>query len=185
MNSFGERYKKQVVPRMMEKFAYKSPMAVPRIVKVCLNTGFGKLIVGLSGEEQKKVQESILKDMALISGQKPSLTQAKKSIASFKLRKGLVIGAKVTLRGKRMEDFIDRLIWVVLPRCRDFQGIPAENVSKTGNLTIGLKEQIVFPEITPESAKKIFGLEVTVVVNSKIRDESLELLKLLGFPIRS
>lgn len=180
-----ERYKKEVIPAMMEKFGYKSPMAVPRIEKVAVNTGFGRLILAKGGDEQKKVHEAILHDLSLICGQRPVLTRAKKSISSFKTRKGLQIGAVVILRKKRMYDFLERLIYIALPRSRDFRGIESKSVDKGGNLTIGIKEQIIFPEISPEKVRNIFGLEVTVVTSAITREEGLELLRLLGFPIKS
>ncbi len=149
-----------------------------------LNTGFGREITNKTGEEHKKFIEFIVDEMSLIAGQKALKTLAKKSIASFKIRKGMVIGAKVTLRGKKMTDFLERLIHLVLPRTRDFQGISQKSVDGQGNLTLAIKEHIAFPEITPEKARNIFGLEITVVSTSKNREEALELFKLLGFPIK-
>jgi len=179
-----EKYKKEVIPKMMEKFGYRNKMAVPKIEKVVLNTSFGKLVSGKSQEEQKKIYQPILEDSALICGQKPILKGAKKSISSFKIREGLPIGATVTLRRKRSTDFLERLIHIALPRSRDFQGIEPESFDKKGNLTIGIKEHIAFPEILPERAKTIFGLEVTIVTNAKSREEGIELLRLMGFPIK-
>jgi len=179
-----EKYKKEVIPQMMEKFGYKNPMAVPKIEKVVLNTSFGRLISGKTPEEQKKIYQPILEDLALICGQKPILKGAKKSISTFKIREGLPIGATVTLRRKRSADFLERLIHIALPRSRDFRGIDPKSIDKKGNLTIGIKEHITFPEILPERAKTIFGLEVTVVTNAKSREEGIELLRLLGFPIK-
>lgn len=179
-----EKYKKEVIPLMMEKFGYKNPMAVPRIEKVVVNTGFGRLVSGATSEEQKKNQDFILEDLRLICGQRPILKKAKKSISSFKIRKGLVIGAGVTLRKKRMYDFLERLIQIVLPRSRDFQGIDPKSFDKSGNITIGIKEHIAFPEVSPEKAKNIFGLEITVATTFKNREESIELLRLMGFPIK-
>lgn len=185
MQRLQERYIKDVIPAMMEKFGYKSPMAVPRIEKVVVNTGFGRLAVSAVGEEARKLQEAIATDLAAICGQKPVFTRAKKSISSFKLRKGQVVGARVTLRRKRMYDFLERLINIALPRSRDFRGISASAFDRAGNLTIGIKEHIVFPEILPEKARYVFGLEITVATNAKTRDEGLELLKMMGFPIKS
>jgi large subunit ribosomal protein L5 len=185
MLKLKDKYIKEVVPEMMKKFGYRNKMAVPKIEKVVINTGFGREISGKTSEEQKKIQEAILNDLSLICGQRPVLTQAKKSIASFKIRKGLLIGARVTLRGKKMDDFLMRLIHIALPRSRDFRGIEENAIDKKGNLTIGIREHISFPEISPEQVKKIFGLEVTIVTNAKSREEGLELLKLLGFPIKS
>ena len=180
-----DKFEKEVIPEMMKKFGYKNKMAVPKIEKVVVNTGFGRLIAGKTSEEQKKIRDAILEDLALLSGQRPILTRAKKSISSFKIRKGMAIGAQVTLRGKRMNDFLERLIHIALPRSRDFRGIERKSVDREGNLTIGIKEHIAFPEILPEKAKTIFGLEITVVTTVKNREEGLELLKLLGFPIKT
>lgn len=179
-----DKYKQEVIPQMIEKFGYKNPMAVPKIEKVVVNTGFGRQISGKTNDEQRKIGEFILEDIGIISGQRAVKTCAKKSIAGFKTRKGMPVGAKVTLRGKKMTDFLERLIHLVFPRTRDFQGIEPKSVDKGGNLTIAIKEHITFPEILPEKAKNIFGLEVTVVTTAKTREEGLELLKLLGFPIK-
>jgi large subunit ribosomal protein L5 len=185
MLKLQEKYQKEVVPKMMEKFGYKNKMAVPKIEKVIINTGFGKIISGKSSDEQKKIQEAVLNDLTLIAGQKPILSKAKKSIAAFKIRQGMLIGAMVSLRKKKMFDFLDRLIHIVFPRTRDFQGIQSKFFDKRGNLTIGIKEHIVFPEIMPEKVKSIFGLEVTIVTTAKDKEKGKELLKLLGFPIKS
>jgi len=179
-----EKYKKEVIPLMQEKFGYKSPLAVPRIEKVVINSGFGRLVVGKSSEEQKKLSSSVLDDLSLLSGQRPVLTRAKKAIAGFKIRKEMPIGAAVTLRGKKMYDFLERLIHIVLPRTRDFRGIGLKSFDKKGNLTIAVREQIVFPEILPEKTRTIFGLEITVVSAAKNREQGIELLRLLGFPIK-
>ena len=170
---------------MMEKFGYKSSMAVPGVLKVVVNTGFGRQVVGKSGEEQKKIQEGIVSDLTAICGQRAVLTAAKKSISSFKIRQGMPIGARVTLRGKRMYDFIEKVINVALPRSRDFQGIGIKSIDKQGSLTIAIKEQIAFPEVSPERARQIFGLEITVATNAKTREKGFGLLKLLGFPIKA
>lgn len=179
-----EKYKKQVVPALKEKFGYKNDLAAPRVVKVVVNTGFGRLISGKTGDDLKKTQEAILNDLSLITGQRPVLTKAKQSIAGFKLREGAVVGAMVTLRGKKMYDFLQRLIGVGFPRSRDFRGIDPKAVDKSGNLTVAFKEHIVFPEIMPEQIKMIFGFEVTIVTSSKTREEGMELLRLIGFPIK-
>lgn len=179
-----DKYIKEVIPAMMKKFGCKNKMAVPKIEKVIVNTGFGRLVAGKSYEEQKKIWETILNDLSLITGQRPVLTKAKRAISGFKTRIGLPIGAMVTLRGKRMSDFLERLIYITLPRSRDFRGLEEKSIDKRGNLTIGVKEHIAFPEILPERAKNIFGLEITVVTNAKKREEGLELLRLLGFPIK-
>jgi len=177
-----EKYEKEVVPRMMEIFGFKNKYQVPRIEKVVLNTGFGKLISGK--QEKESIINAILEDLKMISGQKPIITKAKKSISGFKVKRGEALGAKVTLRGKRMYDFLERLIYVALPRSRDFKGIDQKSIDKSGNLTIGIKEHVCFPEISLEKVKFIFGLEVTVVTNAKKREHAIELFKLLGFPIK-
>lgn len=169
---------------MTEIFKYKNKMAVPRIAKAVVNTGFGRLLSGKSGDEQKKVYQSILDDLSLICAQRPALRVAKKSISGFKVRQGTPLGAKVTLRGRRMYDFLERLIHIGLPRSRDFKGIEQSSFDKKGNLTIGIKEQITFPEILPERAKTIFGFEVTVTTTAETREEGIELLKLMGFPVK-
>jgi large subunit ribosomal protein L5 len=180
-----EKYQKEVIPEMMAKFGYKNTMAVPRIEKVVINTSFGRLISGKTSEEQKKICQNISDDLSLICGQRPQITVAKKSISGFKIRKGLPLGARVTLRGQRMYDFLERLIHIGLPRSRDFRGIDQKSFDEKGNLTIGIKEQIIFPEILPEKAKNIFGLEITVVTTAKKKEEGIELLRLMGFPIKS
>jgi large subunit ribosomal protein L5 len=179
-----EKYKKEVVPLMKKKFEYKSTMSVPRIVKVTVNTSFGKLVSGKTGDDLKKTTEAIVTDIANITGQRPTVTRAKKSIASFKLRQGMPIGAATTLRKSKMEDFIGRLIDVVLPRSRDFRGIDLKAFDKAGNLTIGIKEQIIFPEIYSEKIRNIFGMEITITTSAKTKEEGVELLKLMGFPLR-
>jgi len=180
-----EKYKKEVIPAMQEKFGYKNVMAVPKIEKVVVNTGIGRLVIGKTSEEQKKIYNQILGDLSLICAQKPVLTKAKKSVSGFKLREGMLIGAKVTLRGKRMYDFLERVIHIALPRVRDFRGIDLKCFDKNGNLTIPIKEQTVFPEVSPEKTRILFGLEITVVTSAKKRKEGIELLRLLGFPIKN
>ena len=185
MVKIQEKYRKEVIPQMMEKFGYKNIMVVPKIVKVIVNTGFGKLIAGKSSEEQKKIYEPILEDLALITGQRPVLRRAKKSISTFKVREGMSLGAAVTLRRERMYAFLERLIYIALPRTRDFRGIEPKSLDEKGNLTHGIREHIVFPEILPEKVKNIFGLEVTVVTTAKNSEEGLKLLKLMGFPLKT
>lgn len=184
MLRFKDRYKKEAIPAMIKEFGYKNQMAVPRIEKAVVNTGFGRQVAGVSTDEHKKICQAVCHDLALICGQKAVLALSKKSIASFKLRKGIAIGAKATLRGKKMEDFIDRLINIALPRSRDFQGIDEKSLDKKGNLSIGIKEQITFPEILPENVKRLFGLEVAISTTAKTRKEGIELFKLMGFPIK-
>lgn len=178
------KYRKEIIPIMMEKFGYRNAIAVPKIEKVVINTGFGRLVVGKTSDEQKKFQGAILNDLVLITGQKSILTKAKKSISAFKIRKGMALGAQVTLRGKRMFDFLERLIYIALPRSRDFQGIDPKSFDKKGNLTIAIKEHIVFPEVSPEKVKQIFGFEATIVTTAKDREDGIKLLKSMGFPIK-
>ncbi|MFH1401696.1 MAG: 50S ribosomal protein L5 [Parcubacteria group bacterium] len=184
MSYLLKKYKDEVIPAMVKNFAYKSSMAVPEIKKVVVNTGFGRSVAGKSGEEQKKIQKAILDDLNLICGQKAMLKMAKKSIASFKTREGQAIGVAVTLRKKRMYDFLERLIQITLPRSRDFRGIDQKGFDKRGNLTIGIKEHIVFSEVSPEKAKNIFGLEITIVTSARNKEEGAALLKLMGLPIK-
>lgn len=184
MSELTKKYKEKVIPAMMQRFGYKSSMAVPRIKKVSINTGFGRAIAGKTGDEQKKMQEAVLQDITLICGQKANLRSAKKSISSFKIREGQGIGVSCALRKGKMYDFLERFINIVLPRSRDFQGINPKSVDNKGNLTFGIKEHIAFPEISPERAKSIFGLEVTISTSARNREEGLELLKLMGIPIK-
>ena len=180
-----EKYQKEVIPAMMKQFGYQSVMAVPRISKVVLNTGFGRLVAGKAGEEQKKIQEAIINDLSLIAGQRAVLTRAKKAIAVFKTRQGMPIGACCTLRGEKMYSFLARVIGIALPRSRDFQGIEVKSMDQKGNLTFAIKEQIAFPEISPEKTKMLFGFEITVATNAKNKEQGLALLKLMGFPIKT
>lgn len=163
---------------MKEKFGYKNNLAVPKIKKVIVNIGTGSL----SRDEQS--QALIVKDLALITGQKPVPTLAKKAISAFKVREGMAVGLKVTLRGKRMFDFISRLVNVTLPRTRDFRGLSLKSIDKSGNLNIGIKEHIIFPELVDEDIKRIFGLEATIVTDARKREEAIELFRLMGFPIQ-
>ena len=185
MEKLKDKYKKDVVPQMMQKFGYKNPMAVPCIKKVTVNSSFGKEVANKTSAEREKVQKLILQDMSLIAGQMPTLVKSKKSIAGFKLREGLQIAAMVTLQKGRMWDFLERLIYLSLPRSRDFKGLDAKSVDKGGNLNIGFREHINFPEVFTEKEKTIFGLQVTVSTNAKNREEGLELFRLMGFPIKN
>jgi large subunit ribosomal protein L5 len=184
MEKLKEKYKKEVIPAMMKKFGYKNPMAVTSIKKVVLNSSFGKEAVGKTGAEREKLQNLITQDISLIAGQKTNLVKSKKSIAGFKLREGLEIAAVVTLRKGRMWDLLERLVYLSLPRSRDFKGIDPKSIDKNGNMSIGFKEHIFFPEIFTEKEKTIFGLQITIVTNAKSREEGLELYKLLGFPLK-
>ena len=184
MSEIKEKYEKKVVAAMQEKFGYKNKMSVPRIQKVVVNTGFGKLIGAKTKDEQRKFFEYVLTNFSQITGQKPVLTAARTSISSFKLREGSTVGSKVTLRGKKMFDFLEKVVNIVLPRSRDFRGINIMAVDKGGNLNIGIKEHIVFPEISPEKSPIILGLQITVTTNAKTKEEGLELFRLLDFPIK-
>lgn len=177
MKDLKEKYIKEINPALREKFGYKNVMAVPKIEKVAVNVGVGRI-------RDSKEHEEIKKYLALITGQKPSPRPAKKAIAAFKTRKGLIIGYKVILRGTRMYDFLFRLINIALPRTRDFQGISPNSFDKSGNLTLGIKEHIVFPEMVGEDYRFLFGLEVTIATSAKKKEEGVELLKLIGFPIQ-
>lgn len=184
MNRLREKYEKEVIPKMREKFGYKNNLAVPRLKKVAVNVGFGKETASKTSDERNKICKSILDDLTLITGQKGVLRNAKKSIAVFKIRQGVPIGGMITLRKEKMYDFLERLIHIALPRSRDFQGIELKSFDEKGNLTIGLKEHIVFPEVSPEKSKQIFGFEITIVTTAETKEEGIEFLRLLGFPIK-
>lgn len=185
MLKLSEKYNKEVVEAMKKNFGYKSIMAVPKIQKVVVNCGFGKTVVGKGAGEREKIEAYILESLATITGQKPSLNKAKKSIAAFKLREGMGIGAHCTLRRKRMYDFLEKLIWVVLPRTRDFRGIDPKCVTNQGDITIGFKEYVPFPELKVEKEKGLFGLEVTIATTAKTKEEGFTLLELMGFPFKA
>jgi len=174
-----EKYRKEVVPAMQKEFGIKNVMAVPKVKKVVINSGIGGIL------KDGKAIERVEKDLATLAGQKPVPREAKKSIAGFKVREGMTIAYSVTLRGKRMYDFMDRLISIALPRSKDFRGIDPKNFDGDGNLNMGLKEHSIFPEIHYESLKDIFGLQVTVSTTAKNREKGMKLLKLMGFPIKS
>jgi large subunit ribosomal protein L5 len=184
MQKLKEKYNKEAVPEMMKRFGYKNKMAVPSIRKVVLNSSFGKEVATKTSGEREKIQNLVMQDLSLIAGQKTNLVKSKKSIAGFKLREGLEIAAVVTLRRDKMWDFLERLIYLSLPRSRDFKGLNPKSVDKRGNLSIGFKEHIMFPEIFTEKEKTIIGLQVTVTTNAKSEKEGLELYKLLGFPMK-
>ncbi|HFC76628.1 MAG TPA: 50S ribosomal protein L5 [Candidatus Moranbacteria bacterium] len=171
------KYNKTVVPSLEKEFGYKNALAVPKVKKVIVNVGIGKL------EKEKEKIKDIVEAISNITGQKPLMTKARKSISGFKVREGSSVGVKVTLRGKRMWDFIDRLNNVAFPRTRDFQGIKISSVSTEGDLNIGIKEQIVFPEISAEEVRNIFGLQINVVTTANNKKEGEMLFRLLGFPL--
>lgn len=177
MMTFQEQYAKKAVPALRERFGYKNIMAAPKIEKVVINIGVGRM-------RDEKDRSEAEKYAALIVGQKLSARPAKKAIAAFKTRQGLVVGFRATLRGRRMQDFLQRLIAVALPRTRDFRGLEEDSFDGKGNLTIGIREHIVFPEMIGEDYRVLFGMEVTVVTTAKRRAEGIVLLRMMGFPIR-
>jgi large subunit ribosomal protein L5 len=176
MSGLRERYRKEVVPRLMELYGYKNIMQVPRLEKVALNIGLGEAI------QEAKALEAAERDVAAISGQHPVITRAKKSIASFRLRSGMPIGLRVTLRGERMYHFFDKLVNAALPRMREFRGVSPNSFDGRGNYTLGLKEQIIFPEIDYDKMDKVRGLEVSIITTANTDDEGRHLLELLGMP---
>ena len=176
MAGLKEKYKKEVMPKLMEVKGYQNVMEVPKLVKVVVGIGLGEAVINA------KAQEGAEKDLPIITGQKPIVTRSKKSIANFKLREGMPIGLKVTLRQGKMYDFLDRLINVVLPRGREFQGVPRNAFDGRGNYTLGLKEQTIFPEIEFDKVDKVRGLEITIVTTARTDEEGRLLLELLGMP---
>ena len=176
MNRMHERYTKEVAPAMFKSFGFKNVMQVPRIEKVVLNIGLGEAM------DNPKALEAATSDLIQITGQKPIQTKARKAIANFKLREGRLIGAKVTLRGDRMWAFLDRLLNIALPRVRDFRGVSANAFDGRGNYTLGLKDQLVFPEIDYDKIDKLRGMEITIVTSARDDDQARALLQLLGMP---
>jgi large subunit ribosomal protein L5 len=176
MNKMQEQYNKEVVPALRKAFDFKNPMQVPRIEKVVVNIGMGEAL------DNPKALESAVSDLTIITGQKPVTIKARKSIANFKLREGRLIGTKVTLRGDRMWAFLDRLLNTALPRVRDFRGVSANAFDGRGNYTLGLRDQLIFPEIEYDKIDKLRGMEVTIVTTAKNDDQARVLLQLLGMP---
>lgn len=174
-----EKYYKEVVPALMQKFGYKNIMQVPKLGKIVINIGLGE------GKDNPKTVEAAANDLMAITGQKPVVRRAKKSIANFKLRKGMPIGCMVTLRGDRMYEFLDKVINLALPRVRDFRGVSDRSFDGRGNYSLGFKEQLVFPEIDYDKVDKIRGLEITIVTSAETDEEAKELLRLLGMPFAS
>ncbi|MGB9761831.1 MAG: 50S ribosomal protein L5 [Caldimicrobium sp.] len=173
-----ERYHQEIKPRLMEKFKYKNIHQVPKIEKIAVNMGLGEAVTN------PKIIDQALEELALITGQRPKICKARKSIAGFKLRKGMPIGVMVTLRGKRMYDFLTRLIHVALPRVRDFKGLPRSGFDGRGNYTLGISDHTIFPEVDVSKIDKIKGMSITIVTTAKTDDEAYELLKELGMPFR-
>ena len=176
MARLQETYAKEIAPALMKKFNYKSVMQIPKLDKVVINVGCGE------ARDNPKIMDAILSDLAKITGQKPIVCKAKKSVANFKLREGMPIGAKVTLRGERMYDFLDKLINVSLPRVRDFHGISPKSFDGRGNYTLGVKEQLIFPEIDYDKVNRVRGLDVVIVTTANTDEEALELLTQVGMP---
>ena len=178
MNRLKEKYVKEVVPALMSKFNYKSIMQVPKIEKIVINMGVGDAV------QNPKALDSAVEELTLIAGQRPVVTRAKKSIAGFHLRQGMPIGAKVTLRGERMYEFLDKLISVSLPRVRDFRGVSKKAFDGRGNYTLGIKEQLIFPEIDYDKVNKVRGMDIVIVTTANTDEEARELLALLGMPFQ-
>ena len=179
MSRLKEKYVNEVVPALRERFGYKSVMEVPKLEKIVLNMGVGE------AAQDAKLLDGAMEDLAAISGQKPAITRAKKSIAAFKIRAGMPVGCKVTLRGQRMYDFLDKLINVGLPRIRDFRGVSPKGFDGRGNYSLGLREQLIFPEIKYDKVDKIRGLDVVIVTTAKTDEEAYALLSELGMPFRA
>ncbi|MCC8169934.1 MAG: 50S ribosomal protein L5 [Oscillospiraceae bacterium] len=179
MSRMQEKYSKEVAPALMEKFGYKSVMQIPKIEKIVINIGMGE------AKDNPKAIEAASNDLAQITGQKPIITKAKKSVANFKLREGMNIGVKVTLRADKMYDFVDRLFNIALPRVRDFRGINPNGFDGRGNYSLGIKEQLIFPEIDYDKIDKIRGMDINFVTTAKTDEEARELLKQMGAPFRS
>lgn len=178
MNRLREKYDNTVRPALIEKFNYSSVMAAPKILKVVVNMGVGDAITNT------KVLDDAVEEMTVLTGQKPIITKAKKSIANFKLREGMPIGCKVTLRGERMYDFLDKLFNIALPRVRDFRGVPNTSFDGRGNYTLGVKEQLIFPEINYDKINRVRGMDIVIVTSANTDLEGLELLKQMGMPFK-
>jgi len=179
MTRLHERYTSEVVPALIKQFEYANPMQVPRLEKIVINIGLGEALTNA------KAIDAAVKDLTQIAGQKPIVTKAKRSIAQFRVRTGNSIGAKVTLRGSRMWDFLDRLTTLALPRIRDFRGVPAKSFDGRGNYSLGFREQLAFPEIDYDKVDRLRGLEISIVTTAKNDEESKRLLELLGMPFAS
>ncbi|MFD2925224.1 50S ribosomal protein L5 [Halobacillus naozhouensis] len=178
MNQFKKKYQEEIVPSMMSKFNYDSIMQAPKIEKIVINMGVGDAV------QNAKALDSAVEELSLISGQKPMITKAKKSIAGFRLREGMPIGAKVTLRGERMYEFFQKLVSVSLPRVRDFRGISKKAFDGRGNYTLGVKEQLIFPEINYDKVDKVRGMDIVIVTTADTDEESRELLAQFGMPFK-
>ncbi|HBE73822.1 MAG TPA: 50S ribosomal protein L5 [candidate division Zixibacteria bacterium] len=178
MARLKEKYQKEVKPALIKKFGYKSQMQAPRLVKIVVNMGVGE------GTQDVKLVDAAAKDLGAIAGQRPSIRRAKKAIANFKLKAGTPVGCMVTLRGDRMYEFFDRLVNVAIPRIRDFRGVPTKSFDGRGNYTLGVKEQIIFPEINYDKVVKMFGMDITIATSARTDEESREMLRLMGMPFQ-
>lgn len=176
--SLRTRYNEQVMPQLMQEFSYKNVMQAPKVSKIVVNIGMGEAL------QNPKTLDAAVRDLATVTGQKPIVTRAKKSIATFKVREGNPIGVKVTLRGQRMYDFLERLMRIALPRTRDFRGVPRDAFDGRGNYTLGLREQLIFPEIDYDKIDKVRGMEITIVTTAHSDQEARRLLALMGMPFR-
>ncbi len=177
--ALAERYREEVVPALSKRFGYRNVLEVPRVVKVVLNMGVGDAL------QNEKLLASAVAELRAISGQQPVVTRARRSIASFKVREGDKIGAMVTLRGRRMYEFLERFIYLALPRVRDFHGVSPDSFDGRGNYTLGIREQLIFPEIDYDQVQKVRGLDVSIVTTARTDEEARELLRLLGMPFRA
>ena len=174
-----QKYLEEVRPALVKRFAYKNKLQAPRIEKVAINMGLGE------GKENPKILGAAVSDLSIIAGQKPIITRARRSVASFKVREGMPIGCKLTLRGVRMYDFLDKLFNIALPRVRDFRGISPHSFDGRGNFTIGIKEQLIFPEIEYSNVERVLGMDITIVTTARTDEEARELLALMGLPFRA
>jgi large subunit ribosomal protein L5 len=180
-----KRYKSEIAPALKKEFHLKNEMAVPKIEKVVVNSGIGRLLItAAQGKTRDELLAEVKKDFSFIVGQMPLETKAKKSISGFKIREGMTVGLSATLHGKRMYDFLDRLINIALPRVRDFRGLNKESFDEKGNLNIGIKDMMAFPEVPPTSTRHIFGVQITVVIKSKNKEQAVALCQLIGFPLK-
>ncbi|NLZ39005.1 MAG: 50S ribosomal protein L5 [Firmicutes bacterium] len=179
MARLKEKYQKEVLPALMARFQYKNALEAPRLEKIVINMGVGE------AKDNPKALDAAINDLTLISGQRPVVTKARKSVASFKIREGMSIGCKVTLRGDRMYDFLDKLMNVALPRVRDFRGVSPKSFDGRGNYSLGLREQLIFPEISYDQVDKVRGMDVIIVTTAKTDEEARELLREMGMPFRT
>ncbi|MEH7223765.1 50S ribosomal protein L5 [Bacillus sp. JJ1566] len=178
MNRLKEKFQKEITPALVSKFNYKSVMQVPKVEKIVINMGVGDAV------QNSKVLDNAVEELAALSGQKPVITKAKNSIAGFRLREGMPIGAKVTLRGERMYEFLDKLVSISLPRVRDFRGVPKKSFDGRGNYTLGVKEQLIFPEIDYDKVSKVRGMDIVIVTTANTDEEARELLTAFGMPFQ-